>query len=229
MPVSKKSFTPKNIKQMFLDVHDGLQTDPVDKPKETRENLYKIQDEIEKEFEKKNIKIKNLKQEIKILKYRLEEERSKTDLDMALGVGEARLVLYNKIPKELDDKLFDLELFLFKKKLIKMNNFIINYFKKLKNNKNYIKESEEYLNSNKITLRKINGLWRAYLATEETRYIHNSPIKLEFYINIPMNENYIFNHNYDILYCRSKKEMIRHALIGCEKLLKIKQMQHACS
>lgn len=115
MPVSKKSFTPKNIKQMFLDVHDGLQTDPVDKPKETRENLYKIQDEIEKEFEKKNIKIKNLKQEIKILKYRLEEERSKTDLDMALGVGEARLVLYNKIPKELDDKLFDLELFLFKK------------------------------------------------------------------------------------------------------------------
>lgn len=34
---------------------------------------------------------------------------------MALGVGEARLVLYNKIPKELDDKLFDLELFLFKK------------------------------------------------------------------------------------------------------------------
>lgn len=41
---------------MFLDVHDGLQTDPVDKPKETRENLYKIQDEIEKEFEKKILK-----------------------------------------------------------------------------------------------------------------------------------------------------------------------------
>lgn len=56
MPVSKKSFTHKNIKQMFLDVNDVLQTDPVDKPKETRENLYKIQDEIEKEFEKKILK-----------------------------------------------------------------------------------------------------------------------------------------------------------------------------
>lgn len=34
---------------------------------------------------------------------------------MAFGVGEARVVLCNKIPKELDDKLFDLEMSLFKK------------------------------------------------------------------------------------------------------------------